>query len=294
MLLAALLLCAAVAAPSSPESPAASALRAPPSPAALALQAALDAAIAAGDPTFSLPPGATYFNAASFNISGARGMAIAGTGDSMFIFAPGFGVNVSNAEVSSLQNVTIDYAPLPYVYGAVTAANASGLEVQLDAASLTFAELPPPHDIYPPGTVFRGGSLLRPVCSWGAPAPAAALGGLAYRVACRGEGVLPGDVFVAATRVGITLSLSNCTGVLVQDVALRAASYMAVTEFQGGGGNTYRRVNISAPSPSRPLGSNADGFHSSGARVGPRLEGVVIKGLLDGAWGVAGSAAREE
>ena len=49
----------------------------------------------------------------------------------------------------------------------------------------------------------------------------------------------PGDVFVAATRVGITLSLSNCTGVLVQDVALLAASYMAVTEFQGGGGNVY-------------------------------------------------------
>lgn len=46
----------------------------PPSPAAAALQAALDAAIAAGAPSFALPAGEVFFNGANFNVSGAGAM----------------------------------------------------------------------------------------------------------------------------------------------------------------------------------------------------------------------------
>jgi len=267
------------------------AVAAPPSPEAVALQASLASAIAAKLPTFTLPSGTIYFNGASFNISGAVGISIGGSPSpasaTTLIFSPGFGVAVSDSTGATLHDFSIDYSPLPYVYGQVTSADASSLQVQLNASSLTFEELSaqyPPHDTYPPGTVFRGGDLVRPVCNWGRSVPSTPLGGLAYHIACRASGVEPGDVFVAATRVGITLSLSNCGSLLVSDVAILAASYMAVTEFQGDGGNVYRRVRIAGPSPDRPLGSNADGFHSSGTRTGPRLEGVVIKGLLDGEW----------
>ena len=49
----------------------------------------------------------------------------------------------------------------------------------------------------------------------------------------------PGDVFGAAPRVGITLSLTGCARVVVRGGRILSAGYMAVTEFQGDGGNVY-------------------------------------------------------
>jgi hypothetical protein len=262
---------------------------APPSPAAAALQAALDAAIAARAPTFTLPAGAISFNGASFNVSNATRIAIGGApgARTTLVFEPGFGVAVADATNATLHDFAIDYAPLPFVFGPIRGApNASHFLVELDAASLTFAELAaryPPHDTWPGCGIFRAGELVRSACGWGAPPPAAPAAGAArtFAVACDVRGAAAGDVFVAATRVGITLSLSRCARVAVRDVDVLAAGYMAVTEFQGDGGNVYERVRVAPPSPARPLGSNADGFHSSGTRVGPTLSHVQISNLLD-------------
>jgi hypothetical protein len=261
-----------------------------PSPAAAALQAALDAAIAAGAPTFALPPGNTFFNGANFNISGAGAMSIGGAdgaAPTTLFFEPGFGVAVSDAHGTELRGFSIDYAPLPFVFGPVRAGgNSSGFVLDLDAQSLAFEELValyPPHDTWPGAGFFRDGELLSAACRWGRPTPATPIAGSprAYSVRCNGAATAAGDVFVAATRVGITLSLSRCAAVAVRDVNVLAAGYMAVTEFQGDGGNVYERVRIAPPSASRPLGSNADGFHSSGAAVGPKLLNTTIRNLFD-------------
>jgi hypothetical protein len=258
---------------------------APPSADATAVQRSLDAAIASNAPTFSLPANAfLHFNAANFNVTGAGAMAIDGA-NATLVFEPGNGVSVVRCTGTTMSNFLIDYAPLPYVFGALTAVSPDNMTVLLDPSSLTFEELTaryPPHDTYPPPTLFRGGALLRPVCRWGHPAPASPLGGGAYAVRCNGGGAAAvGDVLVAATRVGITLSLTDCARVAVRGVRILSAGYMAVTEFQGDGGNLYDGVVVAAPSAARPLGSNADGFHSSGARAGPRLSNVTIRGLLD-------------
>lgn len=256
----------------------------PPSPLALAVQRSLDAAIASNAPTFSLPANAVLqFNAANFNVTNAGAMAIDG-GNATLLFEPGSGVSVTNCTGTRLSNFLIDYSPLPYVFGTLTAVAPSSITVSLDPTSLTFENLTAwyaPHDTYPPPTLFRGGKLLRPVCTWGQPAPASPLGGGVYAVRCSGADAAVGDVLVAATRVGITLSLTGCARVAVHGVRILSAGYMAVTEFQGDGGNSFEGVTVAAPSPARPLGSNADGFHSSGAKVGPRLSRVTIKGLLD-------------
>ena len=52
------------------------------------------------------------------------------------------------------------------------------------------------------------------MCRWGEPAPAAALGGLAFRVACRGEGVLPGDVFV------LRFTMFMCERAMMEEMSL--------------------------------------------------------------------------
>ena len=259
---------------------------APPSAAAAALQAALDAAIAARAPAFALPAGADiFFNDASLNISGAASISIDG-GNSTLYFAPGAGVMLESCTGVALRNLAIDYVPLPYVHGTVTAANASTTTVRLDDASLTFEALLqqyPPHDIWPPPSAFDGatGDYRGTVCRWGAPAPAREIAPREYAVACGGAAARVGDVFVAATRVGVTLSLSRTAAVTVTDVTIHAAGYMAITEFLGGGGNVYERVRLVPRNASRPLASNADGFHSSGMRAGPTLRGVEIRNLLD-------------
>jgi hypothetical protein len=262
----------------------------PPSPAAAALQAAIDAAIAAGAPRVDIAPGVYAFGASPLRIAGASHLSVGGRGGPSgvsFVFAPGAGVTLSNASDVELHDVNSDYSPLPYVRATVLAASAASLTVALAADSLTFEQLAasyPPHDTWPPGSVFAapaaGGALIASVCEWGKAVPAARLANGSYAVACAGGRAAPGDTFVAPTRVGYTLALADTARVSVRDVDIHAASYMAVTEFRGDGGNEYERVRLQPRDAAFPLASNADGFHSSGMRVGPTLRGVVMAGLL--------------
>lgn len=259
----------------------------PPSPAALALQAALDAAVASGASSFGLPAGDVFFNDASFNITNASAIDIFGGVGTTLWFGPGFGVAVANSTNSTLRDFVIDYSPLPYVHGVITAQSASTITVSLSPTSMTFETLAsdyPPHDTWPPVSVFdsRTSDLVGSVCSWGVPAPATRISPGVYSIACRPGGAKLGDVLVAATRVGLTLSLSRTAEMVTRNVTLHAASYMAITEFLGDGGNTYDHVAVVPRNASTPLGSNADGFHSSGMRRGPQLVGVSIHNLLDG------------
>ena len=263
----------------------------PPSPAAAALQAAVDAAIAAGSPRVDVAPGVYAFGATPLRITGASHLSIGGGGGGggvMLLFAPGAGGAVANASDIELHDMAIDYAPLPYVRATVLAAGARELTVALAPGSLTFEQLAaeyPPHDTWPPGSIFaapaRGGALVASVCGWGKAVPASRLANGSYTVACPGGRAAPGDTFVAPTRVGFTLALADTARVAVRDVDIHAASYMAVTEFRGDGGNVYERLRLVPRDAAAPLASNADGFHSSGMRVGPTLRGVVMAGLLD-------------
>ena len=81
-------------------------------------------------------------------------------------------------------------------------------------------------------------------------------------------------------RVGFTWFVHNSTKVVTRNVNIRGASFMAITEFDGGGSNVYDDVNVirrearetgrgSGPLPL--VACNADVFHSSGCREGPRV-----------------------
>ena len=263
----------------------------PPSPAAAALQEAVDAAISSGSPRVDIAPGVYAFGATPLRVGGASHLTIGGHGGPdgvTLLFAPGAGVTLANSSDVELHDFNIDYAPLPYVRATVLAVSARNVTVELAQDSLTFEQLVamyPPHDIWPPGSVFAaptsGGGLVASICDWGKAVLASRLANGSYAVACPGGRALPGDTFVAPTRVGFTLALADTTRVAVRDVDIHAASYMAVTEFRGDGGNVYERLRLVPRDASMPLSSNADGFHSSGMRLGPTLRGVVMTGLLD-------------
>ena len=76
-----------------------------PEPSAQALQQQVNAAIAAGASRFALPSGTFAFNAASFNVTGARGLQLiaASQGQTTWLFDCGHGLRLVNCEVRSRQ-----------------------------------------------------------------------------------------------------------------------------------------------------------------------------------------------
>ena len=74
---------------------------------------------------------------------------------------------------------------------------------------------------------------------------------------------------------GSTLNLLNCTRVLAEDVTIRAAPYMAVTAWNGGGAHVFRRL-IFEKLPGRAKVGLRDATHFSDQRVGPTIEDSVI------------------
>eukprot|EP00756_Hemistasia_phaeocysticola_P051101 Hpha_TRINITY_DN26281_c0_g1::TRINITY_DN26281_c0_g1_i1::g.184849::m.184849 len=258
----------------------------PPTPAAVATQGLVDAAVRAGHRAVRLPDGDIVFNDASFNISHATGLVVGGGATTTLVFRIGVGVLIVNSSNVTLHSVAVDYSPLPYVHATVTAPVAAGdvnLTVKLGAGSITpelFVADFTPHDTWPPVTAYAGGTLdLRAyVGRWGMPpefTPVAGTPG-GYTLNCHASNacdpsISVGDVVVAPTRVGFTVALSYTADVTLRDVVIYAAGNMAVTEFQGSGNNRYINVSLVPRGASQPLASNADGFHSSGLRKGPRL-----------------------
>ena len=84
------------------------------------LQSALDAAITAGDATFSVPPGDYNFSTANFDIHNARDLAIKADDVTLWFActtaAPSrcAGVNISNSERVNISGLTIDYHDPPH------------------------------------------------------------------------------------------------------------------------------------------------------------------------------------
>eukprot|EP01051_Picozoa_sp_SAG22_P005058 SAG22_NODE_289_length_12942_cov_6.674531_8_plen_554_part_00 len=87
----------------------------------------------------------------------------------------------------------------------------------------------------------------------------------------------------AQVKAGSTLNLLNCTRVLAEDVTIRAAPYMAVTAWNGGGAHVFRRLTFellpfgpTQRNESRPKVGLRDATHFSDQRVGPTIEDSII------------------
>ena len=126
-------------------------------------------------------------------------------------------------------------------------------------------------------------------------------GAFMFRSSMHSPGAKPprkGDKLTVVVRKGITLHTHNSTRCRFEDVSIHSAPYMAVTEFDGVGGHVYERVTVgrrrgiasatdlcgrhSSPRVCLALvSSNADVFHSSGCRDGPRLTNVSFSYAMD-------------
>jgi len=97
--------------------------------------------------------------------------------------------------------------------------------------------------------------------------------------ACR---IGPGDYIVLPWRRGKGISMYRCESCVLEDVDEYASPGMGILEYQGKGGNVYRRVRIMPPPATRRLHAcAADGFHNAQTDHGPHLIECEITGTSD-------------
>jgi len=94
--------------------------------------------------------------------------------------------------------------------------------------------------------------------------------------------VSPGDYIVLPWRRGNGISMYRCEGCVLEDVDEYASPGMGILEYQGKGGNVYRRVRIIPPPGTRRLHAcAADGFHNAQTDHGPQILECEFTGTSD-------------
>ena len=105
-----------------------------------------------------------------------------------------------------------------------------------------------------------------------------------------------GDKVTVVIRDGFTWNLHKCEGVVTQNVTIHSSSFMAITEFDGRGANVYSDISVVRRAVVKHddlcgvnktrvclalVASNADVFHSSGLKKGPKVTGCEFSFAMD-------------
>ena len=219
------------------------------------VQKNLNAAIAKGAKSFTLPKGNVIFNATDFEVSGARGMTIQGFYSTTLWFNTGSGVRVVNCHDTTISTFAIDYWIVPYVQGTVTSVKAAG------ANSTYTLKLSPrsasPDSILPSMNLANGGAVWTvpkqmmnlakvsaPISSCPTPpasgpfptgtAPCPVLsytssgGTLSVSLPTVTPAVKPHDMMTFKASKGHTYVVANSSNVVTNLLTIRAAGWMAI------------------------------------------------------------------
>jgi hypothetical protein len=200
-------------------------------------------------------------------------------------------------ESSSLRGLTVRYAQPPSNTAVVRAvdlvASTMDLEVEVGHPSTDFVS-----------GVVRDCNLFDPLHRLRVPLSydisltnVTALGNGLYRCGANKNtisDVIPGMLLGCRVSGGMTVLLDSITNSRLEDVALYGGPAFGFLESRGSG-NTYVNLSIRLPDPppgaaTRPLlSTSADGFHSSGTRVGPTILGCSFTGMDDDGIAIHGS-----
>lgn len=258
------------------------------------LQAAIDAAVAAGRSWTAPTHGAVYEQGnASLTLAGAADFVLDFAGATL-VFAPGAGFTVSRCTNTTVRNATVAYSPASFTQGGVVGTDpvARTYDVALDAGwpvpnatvSPWFASAETKLQFWDPASRLRVPGQ-----------PGACIVTLAAQVAPRvfRMYLLPRSGAFYAPPVGSLASISPRIGatefeipdfyrggawavfassaVTSEDVTLTGSGNFAVLEWGGEGGHVFRRLNLTRASPQHLLSSNTDGFHSFSTGRGATL-----------------------
>ena len=243
-------------------------------------------AVKSGAKDFVVPPGNYFFEGKgpAITIEKASSMVIEAKG-AVFYFDPAQqGLKIAHSKDVTVRGLTMDYYPLPFSQGRVTAIDSQdkSLTLELDSG------YPVPD---PAVWVKRVGAIkalffepkgerLREVeMDWiSALEP---LGGGKFRVRLKessifkpGATVTVGDMLALPMRDRpIAYSNDDSSGITLEDFTIHAAGNFAIYEEPGDGGNIYRRCRvIRRPGTDRLMACNADVFHVNTGSKGPLVE----------------------
>jgi len=265
-----------------------------------ALQALIDAAVARGEPSLTLPPGSTYQQGAAPLLIGATDFLLDAAG-ARIVFAPGAGVVIERATRVEVRNLSVHYDPPSFTQGAVVATDpaAHTVDVRLDAGFATpdaafFTTVEIKLQFYDASTRARSrpqsGSCIVTVVGAISPGvwrvrtapgftcivPPLAAGVLAT-ISPRVNGP---DYQIPGGYVGGAWWVFNSTAVTTRAVALYGSGNFAFSEWGGGGGHVYEGIVLDRE-PGHLLSSNTDGFHSFAVGAGPTLRGARLAWMGD-------------
>ena len=198
-----------------------------------------------------------------------------------------------------LAGVVIDYDPLPFIQGAVTAVDTTNatFDFVTDEGFPAFAPPPPPSSQYEI-SVGRWGILIdRATRNFKSGSPSyikvAEFTSLVnskwrFKLGHRAEikSFAVGDAFVMRGEGnnygGHDVNFINCNGAALEDVTLYASPSLGVAIVGCDGKIVVRRVTATPrPGTRRLLSINADGIHCAQNRTGPLIEQCHLEGMTD-------------
>ncbi len=254
------------------------------------LQGFLDAAIKSGEKRIVVPPGryrVTPKHARHLQFKDLTDVEVIATGVEMVCTETTLAIAIESCRNFHLQGLTIDYDPLPFTEGRITALapDKSWLEFEI-LDGYPDRKLEERIQIYNPATR----ELRRGDAGWEA---IESLGSHRYRVAKhRGYHYNPqadleevGDILVTnqtdapGGSAAHAIISSRCTGLKLEDITLYASNCFGFLE-NGCDGSTYLRCKVDRRSPEsdpvkrafpRMRSLDADAFHSTEAGKGPAI-----------------------
>ena len=271
------------------------------------LQVALQAAVDAGDASFTVPAGEYNFSSTPLKLFDATSLDISAYGVTLW-FSPGGGVVLKDASDVSIKGLTIDYTPTV----------AQGVVVSVDKGTATPSIVAKFDPLFlGPLAVFEAAGGPCKVGFWSPDerllvrnksAPAAVniytpkveavnAATHTYRVFVHDSGPHGSGLAEAGQLVNVfhghnshSYTSINCSRITLEDVNIWGGTGMGIVDGQGGGGSTYRRVQLTRrplmrgvgvvaltpPYPFRLQSTNEDGFHSNGNNRGPTIVDSVV------------------
>ena len=259
-------------------------------------------AIAKGEKKIVIPSGTYRLAPANggkcvWTLHGLKDVEITADGVTLISTKLTRAVAISHSTGVTLKGLTVDYDPLPFTQGEVTAVadDESWIDVKLHAGypRQPYSRI----DVIDPATRYRK---KRMPFLWGT--KAAMLDEDTVRVTLKGIGNTAMVGTLASLNTGPVadgiphaLSIERCSAVTLRGVTIHSAPGMGILECDGDGKTQYlgcRVVPGSKPtgaSESRLLSSSWDAIQSKTVRHGPRVENCEIREAGDDSWSVQSS-----
>lgn len=259
------------------------------------MQAFIDAKLVAGEKRIVIPPG-RYRVAAKqgthLRFKGLSDIAIVADGVELVATSTCRIAVFEDCTNVSLRGLTVDFDPLPFTQGRITALAPDKSWVEFEILDgYPENDLHERIEIYDPAT----GRLRRETAGW--EPELERLGDRRYRATKRHYRFQPaldteqvGDILVTnnsfpAKAGGHAFDLGRCRNLLLEDISLYGSNCFGFIEHDCDG-SIYRRCRIDRRSPEhdpvpravpRMRSLNADAFHSVGAAKGPTIEACTAK-----------------